>query len=1397
VEAHPEAAAGVELLCVPVLEPSGDGVLGVLECTHRQSDAECPFSSEPEDGAEDGAAGIACGDAAAAMAVAEECGVSFHARRRPSARGPGWPFTPSDRELLQSMSAHAAVAFRNAHMLDDLVRAQTITAAVLDVAQTSAASFTPAGGAGGGGDGVSALVSKIIESTYTILDCERVSLFLVDHVKGELWLALSQDHSAVGTRIPVGQGLAGWVAAHGVPLTVPDAYADPRFDPSTDAATGFHTQSALVWPIALSVTREPPPLDPGAPHQPQPHQHQQGAHQHQQGAHWDQARPVSGMHPCASAPVLLADHAAAADCAAAAPACAVAAGAAAAGSGALNRHHNHCRHCHHHAASHPGGSLSAHSHSGHSGHRSHSGVHGFPAYETGSVLAVLQCINKRRHGLGSAGAAMVFQAGQTPPAASSGSAFPSPLGPTGPRKRRGSLFKAASMAPTTMARASASASAIAFGPFPGAPSVPRPLSTHAPTALAYARFTAADERVLGTFCAEVAIALKRKSVEAAFLKVIQDSGQAGAPLFGMPGMHADAAGALAAAAADEFNVSLLALFSDAGTSARLHTSVLLKKMSMETPSRGDRPSDAAPALADFAEKTATPTAAGSPGAAASDAGEVRLFVKSPVRAVGEQSDHSPAVVGTPGAGASSAASGSPAPAKQLVSSPNPRPELNLQVPTTPSTSKSPSNVRTLAPRSRSLESLIDRTRGGARRTDRGAASPTVTAGEGAVPGTPGPLPLVSTPSFLSPAGAALQSRVASRVSLLSDAASAETGTIPAEDALLTWGWSPFGNSPINGLAPCLPDPFASISRSLSTHFLSGELVAADSSNSGSSTNLEELHSAALCRSDSQGMLAADPAPGERRLQESVVAMFRHMTLLTRFQIDETKFASFVRRVRSKYHANPFHNWYHGVSVMHASFLIILTTSACEMLTFRDVLATLVAALGHDIDHPGNTNAFEINSGSELALMYSDDAVLERHHAHVLSTIIRQEGIFSHLSPDEQKALRVTIVKAILGTDMGKHFGTLADLAERGARYQEKVKKAIQSSFTASRGSFSLGNMGNNGFGGNSGSEVFAASELWRAGSNTRISAVASSTPLPSGSGAPSAGRQLPAALVRERSVISGKECSDSDSGSEDGSDNGSSSEGSDGEDAQVIKDGDLSEEDEDEDEEDVDLPARPVFQQRPPMLRSQTLGTQSWQSPSALSRMNTMYNLTAMPADATSPSPNHLAARIRGRRMSSGTPASFLPSGADLNVWPFDRDNEVERNELVSVIVHTADLSGQAYAIKVARNWTSRIIAEFKQQAVLEQERRLPVTPFMASLETPLQMARVQLSFIGNIVLPLWQRVSELLPGLQEPVQNLQSTKMLYEGELAKHEKNETKDSGKQAAATAPAASQTALATKP
>lgn len=80
-------------------------------------------------------------------------------------------------------------------------------------------------------------------------------------------------------------------------------------------------------------------------------------------------------------------------------------------------------------------------------------------------------------------------------------------------------------------------------------------------------------------------------------------------------------------------------------------------------------------------------------------------------------------------------------------------------------------------------------------------------------------------------------------------------------------------------------------------------------------------------------------------------MFNQFSLLKRFNIDEGRFSNFMRAVRSRYHPNPFHNYYHAVAVLHATFLLLGTTNAADMLEYRDILCAMIAAYGHDIGAP--------------------------------------------------------------------------------------------------------------------------------------------------------------------------------------------------------------------------------------------------------------------------------------------------------------------------------------------------------------------------------------------------------------------------------------------------------------
>lgn len=96
---------------------------------------------------------------------------------------------------------------------------------------------------------VDALLREVMDRAQELLEAERSTLFIVDRERGELWSKVLRGQKPHEIRLPLGTGLAGWVAKNGRPVLVTDAYDDPRFDPSVDKRSGFRTRSLVAVPI--------------------------------------------------------------------------------------------------------------------------------------------------------------------------------------------------------------------------------------------------------------------------------------------------------------------------------------------------------------------------------------------------------------------------------------------------------------------------------------------------------------------------------------------------------------------------------------------------------------------------------------------------------------------------------------------------------------------------------------------------------------------------------------------------------------------------------------------------------------------------------------------------------------------------------------------------------------------------------------------------------------------------------------------------------------------------------------------------------------------------------------------------------------------------------------------
>jgi len=93
------------------------------------------------------------------------------------------------------------------------------------------------------------LLGRILEVAKTQADAERGTLFLVDEKTEEIWSLIAHGLEKREIRLPLGRGIAGYVAKSGEILNIPDAYADPRFNRAVDAQTGYRTRNILCLPI--------------------------------------------------------------------------------------------------------------------------------------------------------------------------------------------------------------------------------------------------------------------------------------------------------------------------------------------------------------------------------------------------------------------------------------------------------------------------------------------------------------------------------------------------------------------------------------------------------------------------------------------------------------------------------------------------------------------------------------------------------------------------------------------------------------------------------------------------------------------------------------------------------------------------------------------------------------------------------------------------------------------------------------------------------------------------------------------------------------------------------------------------------------------------------------------
>jgi len=147
-------------------------------------------------------------------------------------------FSTEDEEVLSLLASQVGVALANARLYMGLRTNLNRLTRLMKVGVAIGAELD-----------LDALLRIISETTSTLLQAERSTVFIADRERNELWSRVAEGLDRQEIRIPLEVGVAGMVATTGVPVRIRDAYTDPRFNPEVDKHTGYQTRSILCAPM--------------------------------------------------------------------------------------------------------------------------------------------------------------------------------------------------------------------------------------------------------------------------------------------------------------------------------------------------------------------------------------------------------------------------------------------------------------------------------------------------------------------------------------------------------------------------------------------------------------------------------------------------------------------------------------------------------------------------------------------------------------------------------------------------------------------------------------------------------------------------------------------------------------------------------------------------------------------------------------------------------------------------------------------------------------------------------------------------------------------------------------------------------------------------------------------
>lgn len=158
----------------------------------------------------------------------------------------------------------------------------------------------------------------------------------------------------------------------------------------------------------------------------------------------------------------------------------------------------------------------------------------------------------------------------------------------------------------------------------------------------------------------------------------------------------------------------------------------------------------------------------------------------------------------------------------------------------------------------------------------------------------------------------------------------------------------------------------------------------------------------------------------RSLTELLLHLFDYYDLYKIFSLDMVNVLKCFRLLEFGYHSsNPYHNSIHAADVTQAMHCFIQERKIRKHMTHLEILSSILAAVCHDLDHPGVNQSFLVATNNPLASLYNNNSVLENHHWRFALCIFKESKLFDHFDDDVYEEMKVQLKHLILATDIAR------------------------------------------------------------------------------------------------------------------------------------------------------------------------------------------------------------------------------------------------------------------------------------------------------------------------------------------------------------------------------------------